>query len=208
MQTLSIRAATSCMLLGFLLVGCNKKESPQAAESPQPASQTSQPAPPPPAATPASTASEAAPVQSSTPPPPSSPATRAVNSGPSTQGEYPGLTMTVQELKRTANTVTLKLAMINDSKNEFGLGYNFGDGNGADFGSIAGIHLIDSTNKKKYFVVRDSDGACLCSRAIANIPPSSQSMVWAKFPAPPDDVQKVTIEIPHFAPLEDVPISK
>lgn len=116
--------------------------------------------------------------------------------------------MTLLELRRTANTVTLKLAVINSSKDEFGFGYRFGEGSGADFGAIAGIHLIDSTNKKKYFVVRDSDGACLCSRSIANISPSSQSVVWAKFPAPPDEVQKVTVEIPHFAPLEDVPIGR
>ena len=113
--------------------------------------------------------------------------------------------MTVQELKRTGNTVTLRLAVANDSKNEFQFGYYFGE---HDFGSIGSIHLIDSSNKKQYFVVQNSDGNCVCSVNIANIPPGSGSVVWAKFPAPPDDVQKVTVEIPHFMPLEDVPISK
>jgi hypothetical protein len=113
--------------------------------------------------------------------------------------------MTVQELKRTGNTVTLRLGVTNGSKNEFAFGYYFGE---HDFGSISSIHLIDSTNKKEYFVVQNSNGNCVCSTNVANIPPGSQSMVWAKFPAPPDDVQKVTVDIPHFAPLEDVPISR
>ena len=211
MPTFSIRAAASCMLLGCLLAGCSKKEAPQATQPAEPASQTAQSAPtvpapaPVPAAAPASSAQGASPVQSPTPPPPSSPPASAGKSGPSTQGEFPGVTMTVQELKRTGNTVTLRLAVANESNNEFAFGYYFGE---HDFGSIGSIHLIDSTNKKEYFVVQNSNGNCVCSVNIANIPPGSGSVVWAKFPAPPDDVQKVTVEIPHFMPLEDVPISK
>jgi hypothetical protein len=30
----------------------------------------------------------------------------------------------------------------------------------------------------------------------------------AKFPAPPDDVQKIGAAIPHFLPLDDVPLSR
>ena len=93
------------------------------------------------------------------------------------------------------------------SKDGFAFGYSFGEG-GGDFGTISGIHLIDAANKKKYFVVRDTDKACVCSSNIANIAAGSQSVLWAKFPAPPDDVQKITVEIPHFPPFEDVPITR
>jgi hypothetical protein len=126
---------------------------------------------------------------------------------PSTQGEFPGLTLTVQELKRSSSALTLKFALINQSKNDYAFHYDFGEG-GGDFGTISGIHLIDAANKKKYFVVRDTDRACACSSNIANVPVGSQSVLWAKFPAPPDDVQKITVEIPHFPPFEDVPISR
>lgn len=124
---------------------------------------------------------------------------------PSTQGEFPGLTLTVQELKRSSNALTLKIVL--QSKDGFAFHYDFGEG-GNEFGSIGGIHLIDAANKKKYFVVRDADGSCVCSRNIANIAAGSQSVLWAKFPAPPDDVQKITVEIPHFPPFEDVPITR
>jgi hypothetical protein len=68
--------------------------------------------------------------------------------------------------------------------------------------------LIDGTNKKKYFVMRDGDGACLCSRNVPAIATGSQAVLWAKFPVPPDDVQKITVEIPHFPPFEDVPLTR
>lgn len=124
---------------------------------------------------------------------------------PATQGEFPGLTLTVQELKRSSSALTLKFVL--QSKDGFAFHYDFGEG-GNEFGSIGGIHLIDAANKKKYFVVRDADGSCVCSRNIANIAAGSQSVLWAKFPAPPDDVQKITVEIPHFPPFEDVPITR
>jgi hypothetical protein len=32
--------------------------------------------------------------------------------------------------------------------------------------------------------------------------------LWAKFPAPPDNVEKISVVIPKFLPLDDVPISR
>ena len=146
----------------------------------------------------------------SVPPPQPLPAPQPVstpssNALPSTQGELPGLTLTIQELKRSSNALTLKFVL--QSKNGMAFGYDFGEGD-KEFGNIAGIHLIDAANKKKYFVVRDADGTCVCSHNIANISAGSQSVLWAKFPVPPDDVQKITVEIPHFPPFEDVPITR
>ena len=137
------------------------------------------------------------------------PASPVNASAPSTQGEYPGITLTIQELKRSSNVLTLKFVMANQSKQSFRLGGNFRETNGdSDFDSVGGVHLIDGTNKKKYFVVRDSDGACLCSRGVPMIDTGAQAALWAKFPLPPDDVQKITVEIPHFPPFEDVAIGR
>jgi hypothetical protein len=138
-------------------------------------------------------------------PAPQAARTASANALPSTQGEFPGLTLTSQELKRSSNTLTLKFVL--QSKGGFAIQYGFGESD-KEFGNISGIHLIDEANKKKYFVVRDADGACVCSHDIANIAAGSQSVLWAKFPAPPDDVQKITVEVPHFPPIEDVPITR
>jgi len=179
-----VRVFTALLLLASIaLGGCSKKE--EAAVPPPQSQPVAQPTPQP------------APQPASTP---------SANAMPSTQGEFPGLTATIQELKRSSNALTLKFALINQSKNNFGFGYTFGEGD-KEFGSVGGIHLIDAANKKKYFVVRDADGSCVCSRNIANVNIDSQSVLWAKFPAPPDDVQKITVEIPHFPPFEDVAIT-
>lgn len=186
----------------MVAAGCSKsseRHDNNAGKPAPPVTQTPAPAPPtaasPPAAQPAPT-----------PPALATNSSSLTGALATTQGEFPGITVAIQELKRSSNTLTLKIAIINQSKNDFAFGYNFGEGN--EFGSIGGIHLIDAANKKKYFVVRDTDGACACSRGITNIFVGSQSVLWAKFPAPPDDVQKITVEIPHFPPLEDVPVGR
>ena len=135
-----------------------------------------------------------------------------VSAGPAlatSDGDKPGIRVEVVELKRTSgNTVNLKFAMINDSANDLSFGYDYGEGSTTDIGTVAGAHLIDAGGQKKYFVVRDTDGACLCSRGLHSIRPESRANLWAKCPAPPDDVQKITVVIPHFTPMDDVPISR
>jgi len=134
---------------------------------------------------------------------PSAPPALATN-----DGDLPGLKTAINELKRTSTTLTLKFTVINASDNSFGMqGVFDGDGFGR-FRHLGGVHLIDAASKKKYFVVTDADGTFLSSNNIPNIAPKSQITVWAKFPAPPDDVQKITVEIPHFVPVEDVPITR
>ncbi len=124
------------------------------------------------------------------------------------EGEYPRLTAAIQELKRGPNTLMLKLVMINQSGNGRGdLDFDYEEGVITSRPSISGVHLIDEANNKKYFVVKDSEGDCICSRRIEGIQPWSQKALWAQFPAPPDEVQNITVEIPHFPPMQDVPIS-
>ncbi len=68
--------------------------------------------------------------------------------------------------------------------------------------------MIDAAGKKKYFVARDTEKTCVCSRSVPNIASKSRANLWAKFPAPPEDVQKITVVIPHFIPMDDVPIGR
>jgi hypothetical protein len=144
---------------------------------------------------PATTAPPAQPPQTpaAAPQPASAPASLA-----SADGEQPGVRVEIQELKRTeGGTVTLKLAFINTSgRNIFNLG------------GFDEINLIDAVGKKKYFVAEDSAGKCLCSGPLVNFEADARANVWAKFPAPPEDVQKIAIVVPKFPPLEGIPISQ
>ena len=180
-------------LLGLLVIfwGCTK------AEETKPASSKNEPA---------QTAQKAA--ENASAPTPAAPAAAVIATA---DGEKGGTRVDITELKRSGdNTVTLKFAMVNDSPDRLSFGYDYGDPDHSikDFSSIGGVTLVDSANKKKYFVVRDTENSCLCSRDLKDIPAKSRGNVWAKFPAPPDEVQKISIVIPHFGPLDDVPISR
>ncbi len=126
-------------------------------------------------------------------------------------GEKPGTRVEVTELKRTSGeTLSLKLVMVNDSDKKLGFGYDFAapDNHIADFATVGGITLVDPVGKKKYFVVRDSEKKCVCSSGLKDLDKGSRLNLWAKFPAPPADVSKISVVIPHFAPMDDVPIAK
>ena len=185
---------TSITVLAFaLLVSCGKKEeskSPASAPSAPPA--VAQPTPPPVAPAPQAAAPAAG--------------------GPvlaRSDGEQAGLSVEVTELKRgSGGTVTLKFAMVNNTKEKISFGGTYGAGGGnVDDHTVSGTHLIDAVNKKKYLVVRDSERKCVCSRVESGIPVGERMNLWAKFPAPPDDVKVIAVMIPHFAPMDDVPIS-
>jgi hypothetical protein len=71
-------------------------------------------------------------------------------------------------------------------------------------------YLLDPANKKKHFVVTDEKGNPIGS----NIPPGfrikpkDSFSAWAKFPAPPPEVAKITVVIAKTPPFEDIAISK
>jgi hypothetical protein len=129
-----------------------------------------------------------------------------------TDGEYPDVRLEVTELKRTSgDTLTLKFTIINDSSEDMDFSYNFveqGKYENHDFATVGGVNLVDAAGKKKYLVLRDSENKCLCSRNLKTVKPGSSAKLYAKFPAPPESVEKITVEIPHFIPMDDVPISK
>lgn len=117
----------------------------------------------------------------------------------------------VQELKRTSGgTVAMKFTITNGSDKSVGSGYEFGDKDHEiiDHGSVGGVQLIDEAGKKKYFVVRDTEGKCVCSQKIKDVKPGESENFWARFPAPPDNVTKITVIVPHFQPMDDVPIGR
>jgi hypothetical protein len=123
-----------------------------------------------------------------------------------TDGEAPGLHLAVQELKVSGGALMLKFTVTNDSDKTSAVLSLINSGK--EGWAADGVYLLDVPGKKKYLVVRDADGYCLCSRGLDNLAAKANSTLWAKFPAPPDSVQKIGIVVPHFVPLDDVPISR
>jgi hypothetical protein len=125
----------------------------------------------------------------------------------SAEGETPDVRIEVRELKRgDGGTVTLRLRLVNESGDEFAANCNMRETGNDDCGDFTGAYLLDAANKKKYLVVRDADQKCVCSR-VDNIADGKKMNLWATYPAPPADVEKVTVIVPLFEPIEGVPIA-
>lgn len=211
----SITYAGAAALALLILASCGKKEEPKTAAAPPPATS---PAATPPASSaaapsdPSPSAAVAAAAET-----PSSALAAASNAGAagsaggvlaSAEGNAPGTRVDVLELKRTSgDSVMLKLAIVNDSDKPFDMRRFKGDGYD-DYRSISGVYLLDGASKRQYFVLKGADQKCVCSQNIEDVAPKARVNVWARFTAPPADVQKIAIVVPHFIPVEDVPIAR
>jgi hypothetical protein len=120
--------------------------------------------------------------------------------------ETPGVQLQVTKLKRVGDSVMLQIVLINNSDSSYDPQKL--DGSGAGRRNADGVFLLDLAGKKKYEVVRDSDQQCLCSHDLQPMGAKSRLTVWAKFPAPPDNVKKLGVVAPHFLPMDDVPLSQ
>jgi hypothetical protein len=124
------------------------------------------------------------------------------------EGTEPGISILIQDLKRDeSNSVTLRFQVINDSGKSFHPGCKWREASDRACDEIGAVHLIDNANKKKYLVVRDSAGKCACA-LIREIKAGARTNLWAKFAAPPANVEKVTVVVPDFQPIDGVAITQ
>ncbi|WAZ23826.1 hypothetical protein STRCI_005196 [Streptomyces cinnabarinus] len=65
--------------------------------------------------------------------------------------------------------------------------------------SLGGATLVDSGSKKRYYVLRDTDGRPLATTEMPRIKPGESIPVFMQFPAPPAETTEVTFQLPSFA---------
>ncbi|MFK8912786.1 hypothetical protein, partial [Streptomyces sp. YS-3] len=99
-----------------------------------------------------------------------------------------GIEIVVNSAKRDAGGfVTVEGVVANNSSQGFtapgwqGTEQELRD-NGA---SMAGASLVDKTGKKRYLILRDTDGRCLCTRFPTGLTAGQKIPFYAQFPAPP-----------------------
>jgi hypothetical protein len=179
-----------------LAIGCSQRN-----DSAPPAASAATPA------APVATTAAAPAVAPPAAPPPAAPANVPKVIG-SAEGSIPGTRVEVTELKRTSGgTVTLRFQIVNESTETLPVGSMMAMVDLSGDYAIANVHLIDPVGRKKYFTAKDAQGKCVCS-VYAAAKPGGRVNLWAKFAAPPDDVEKLSVVIPPFAPADDVPISR
>lgn len=66
--------------------------------------------------------------------------------------------------------------------------------------SLAAMTLIDSAEKKRYYVLRDSDGYPLTTVNIPNFQPHTTVSFFAQFPSPPTSTTQVQMDFPGLPP--------
>jgi hypothetical protein len=70
----------------------------------------------------------------------------------------------------------------------------------ANSASMAGAALVDKTGKKKYLILRDTDGRCLCTNFTGGFRSGDEKVFYAQFPAPPSSTTKVDFQIADMPP--------
>ncbi|MEV0124924.1 hypothetical protein AB0I16_25890 [Streptomyces sp. NPDC050703] len=67
-------------------------------------------------------------------------------------------------------------------------------------GSLSGASLVDNKGKKKYLVLRDTSGRCLCTKFNGRVRQGGTANWFAQFPAPPEGTSKVTFQVGAMPP--------
>ncbi|HCA88305.1 MAG TPA: hypothetical protein DEQ61_24290 [Streptomyces sp.] len=64
--------------------------------------------------------------------------------------------------------------------------------------SLGGAALVDQEGKKRYYVLRDTEGRCLCTTGITKLEPKEEVPIFVQFPAPPEGTTEVEFSLPTF----------
>ncbi|MFE7229466.1 hypothetical protein ACWCRF_00435 [Streptomyces sp. NPDC002405] len=65
--------------------------------------------------------------------------------------------------------------------------------------SLGGATLVDAKGKKRYYVLRDTDGRPLTTIGLTTIKSGQTIPVFMQFPSPPTDTSEVTLQLPTFS---------
>ncbi|MFB7606719.1 hypothetical protein [Streptomyces gardneri] len=66
--------------------------------------------------------------------------------------------------------------------------------------SLGGATLVDSVGKKRYYVLRDTDGRPLTTAGLGVVSAGDPIEVFMQFPAPPASTTEVSFQLPTFEP--------
>ena len=93
-----------------------------------------------------------------------------------------------------------------------------GDGDNDPYALTRGAYLLDETHQKKYLVLEDDAGRPVAAEHEHNTNDTNDAGVivradapltaWAKFPAPPEDVEQIAVHLPGVDPFEAVAIGQ
>jgi hypothetical protein len=114
-----------------------------------------------------------------------------------------GVTLAINSAKRDAGGFVTVTGKVKNSTSGFWNPANW-RGNEQELdknaASMAGASLVDRAGKKKYLILRDTDGRCLCTVFGGGFQPNEEKIFFAQFPAPPASATKVDFQIAEMPP--------
>jgi len=119
---------------------------------------------------------------------------------------WDGIEVDLTSLKVKNSIVTVKFKIRNAGSEKQNVRVDYRD-----------CYLMDETNQKKYYVLKDSDGLFISGpnydrsnggRFWFDILPGKAKNLWMKFPEPTDSPETVTIAVANVLPFEDVELPK
>jgi len=114
-----------------------------------------------------------------------------------------GITLSISSAKRDeGGFVTVEGTVTNGTDSALPMGNWRGDERelAKNGGSMAGASLVDQKGKKKYLVLRDTSGRCLCTQFSGGIGSGATTQWFAQFPAPPSDTTKLDFQVGSMPP--------
>lgn len=118
----------------------------------------------------------------------------------------PGVVAEIVQCKREGGVLSIRMRLRNTGSEKSYLKMVHG-------GSYDGYYLV--AGNKKYFILRDSEKTPLANptntfgKDVETTIPTGGSFVWyAKYPAPPNEVKKITYYTPITPPFEEIPVSE
>ena len=125
--------------------------------------------------------------------------------------EVDDVEVALMRVKRSSgNTVNVYWTYTNNSPEEKNLTPNGISSWYTPYQLAADSYIIDNSNQKKHLVVKAKGNPIVSKLRLGSetpLPPGASLNVWAKFPAPPDDVEFISIYIRGIPPIEDVQIT-
>ncbi|MFF2405437.1 hypothetical protein [Streptomyces sp. NPDC058092] len=114
-----------------------------------------------------------------------------------------GLILVVNEVKRDSGGFVTVNGVIKNEGEDVSSGSQWSGSESAivakNPNSVAGATLVDKVGKKRYYILRDTDGRCLCTTGLTAIPSGKSVSVFMQFPAPPETTNEVDFTLPTFA---------
>lgn len=129
------------------------------------------------------------------------------------ESQSQGLTVEANQTKRNerGNLISIDWSVTNETDSDVPLTWLHEQQTYTYNGNFySGVTIVDPESDTRYHPIMDQAGKCVCAGNTSNrfynqVTAGGHSAYWSLF-STPSDVETLTLEVPGFEPIEDIPI--